>query len=147
MKIHLIFAAALLCLPLPAYAMTDEECATMWKNADTNNDNVLSGSEAERYAAWIRVTNNQVGDSLDQDTFLEKCRADVFVERTVDEGAPLKGANSFTEGQAKDWVLSAGFSGVSALEKDSDGIWRGTATKDGKSMNVAVDYKGNVVAQ
>ena len=35
---------------------------------------------------------------------------------------------------------------VSALTKDDQGIWRGTATKDGKHVKVAVDYKGNVVA-
>lgn len=147
MRTRFILATALLFLPLPASAMTDEQCATMWKGADTNNDNVLSGAEAERYSAWMRVKNNQVGDSLDQKTFLENCRADVFAERTVDDGAPLKGANSFTEAQAKDWILSAGFSGVSALEKDSDGIWRGSAMKNGTSMQVAVDYRGNVVAK
>jgi putative membrane protein len=32
------------------------------------------------------------------------------------------------------------------MKKDDDGIWRGTATRDGKSIPVAVDYKGNVVA-
>ena len=32
------------------------------------------------------------------------------------------------------------------MTKDQKGIWRGTATKDGKNVNVAVDYKGNVVS-
>ncbi len=31
------------------------------------------------------------------------------------------------------------------LTKDADGIWRGTATMDGKPSNVAIDFKGNVV--
>ena len=64
---------------------------------------------------------------------------------SAEAGAPLKGANSFTENQAKDRIIAAGFTNVSALAKDGDGIWRGTATKGDKSMNVAVDYKGNVV--
>ena len=63
------------------------------------------------------------------------------------EKAPLAGANSFTEGQAKSRIEGAGFSGVSALKKDDQGIWRGTATKNGASMGVALDYKGNVVGQ
>ena len=58
---------------------------------------------------------------------------------------PLAGANSFTEAQAKQRIADAGFTSVSALAKDDNGIWRGTAMKAGKSASVAVDYKGNVV--
>ena len=121
----------------------------MWKQADTNNDGLLSGAEADRYVAWMRVANKSLaGDgAINKAIFLENCKADIFTTAAVDEGAPLKGANSFTEGQAKDRVLAAGLSGVSALTKDEDGIWRGTATKDGKTVNIAVDYKGNVVAR
>jgi len=62
-------------------------------------------------------------------------------------GAPIKGANSFTEAQAKDRALAAGLTSVSSLVKDGDGIWRGTAMKNGKTQKVAVDFKGNVVSQ
>lgn len=64
-----------------------------------------------------------------------------------DKTPPLAGANSFTEGQAKSRIEAAGFSGVSALKKDDQGIWRGTATKGGASVPVALDFKGNVVAK
>lgn len=60
--------------------------------------------------------------------------------------APLKGANSFTESQARSRIESNGFSGVTGLAKDSDGIWRGKAMKDGRSIDVALDYKGEIVA-
>ncbi|TIV21714.1 MAG: hypothetical protein E5V90_35275, partial [Mesorhizobium sp.] len=60
--------------------------------------------------------------------------------------APVPGANSFTEAQAKSRIQDAGFSKVSALTKDDQGIWRGTAEKDGKQVAVALDFKGNVVA-
>jgi len=33
------------------------------------------------------------------------------------------------------------------LKKDDDGIWRGAAKEEGKSVEVAVDFKGNVVPQ
>lgn len=59
--------------------------------------------------------------------------------------APLEGANSFTEAQAKQRIVDAGYTGVSALAKDDRGVWRGTAMKSGKSASVAVDFKGNVV--
>jgi hypothetical protein len=55
-----------------------------------------------------------------------------------------KGANSFTEGQARSRIESAGFTGVTGLHKDDQGIWRGKATRNGQSVDVGFDYKGNV---
>ena len=63
------------------------------------------------------------------------------------DNAPVPGANSFTEDQAKSRIQDAGYSEVSALTKDDQGIWRGQASKDGKSTAVALDYQGNVVAE
>ena len=65
---------------------------------------------------------------------------------TTGAGAPLAGANSFTEDQAKGRIEDAGFSEVTELKKDDQGVWRGQATKDGKKTPVALDYQGNVVA-
>jgi putative membrane protein len=64
---------------------------------------------------------------------------------TTNPQAPVPGANSFTEGQAKSRIESKGFSQVSGLQKDDQGIWRGKAMKDGKSVDVSVDFQGNVV--
>jgi len=57
---------------------------------------------------------------------------------------PAKGANSFTMGEAKSRIESNGFTNVSNLGKDGDGIWRGSAQKAGSSTQVWLDYKGNV---
>jgi hypothetical protein len=38
-----------------------------------------------------------------------------------------------------------GFTNVTGLAKDSDGVWRGTAIQAGKSVKVSVDFQGNVV--
>jgi hypothetical protein len=62
-------------------------------------------------------------------------------------GAPAAGANSFTEGQAKSRIESNGYANVSELRKDEQGVWRGKAMKDGKSVNVSLDFQGNVTAQ
>ena len=62
-------------------------------------------------------------------------------------GAPVAGANSFTEGQAKSRIEAHGFTSVGQLKKDRDGVWRGTATQSGKSVKVSVDFQGNVVSQ
>ena len=61
--------------------------------------------------------------------------------------APVKGANSFTEGQAAERIKEKGFADVKGLAKDNDGIWRGKATKDGKAVDVSLDFQGNVFPQ
>src|SRR6185437_11732672 len=61
--------------------------------------------------------------------------------------APVAGANSFTEGQAKSRIEDKGFKNVSGLAKDKDGVWRGKADQNGKAVNVSVDFQGNVVAK
>ena len=60
---------------------------------------------------------------------------------------PVTGANSFTEGQAKSRIESDGFANVTELKKDDSGVWRGKAQKNGKSVNVGLDFKGNVISQ
>ena len=62
-------------------------------------------------------------------------------------GAPVAGANSFTEGQAKSRIEDKGFKNVSVLKKDDNGVWRGKADQNGKAVNVSIDFQGNVVAQ
>jgi hypothetical protein len=127
--------------------MTDDECNAAWANADANQDGTLDATESARYLAALRLANRPATDAaLTQPVFMENCKAGYFVETAAAEpGAPFEGANSFTEGQAQDRVLAAGYSNVSSLTKDDKGIWRGTAEAQGKKVNVAVDYKGNVV--
>jgi len=59
---------------------------------------------------------------------------------------PVKGANSFTESEAKSRIAGQGYSQVGTLRKDANGVWRGSATKDGHRVHVSVDYQGNVNA-
>ena len=59
---------------------------------------------------------------------------------------PVKGANSFTMDEAKSHIMAKGYTHVNALKKDSEGVWRGMAMKDGQSFHVSVDYQGNVNA-
>jgi len=135
--------------PASAWAASETDCAAQWKSADGNNDGVLVGPEADRYLAYYRVRAHvtPVDGRITQQEFMKSCQSDIFMAKAPEPGAPLKGANSFTEGQAKDRAIAAGFTSVSSLAKDGDGIWRGSAMKDGKSVKVAVDFKGNVVSQ
>jgi hypothetical protein len=65
---------------------------------------------------------------------------------TTDDKAPVAGANSFTEGQAQSRIEGAGFTQVTGLKKDDQGVWRGSAMKDGKQTTVSVDFRGNIVS-
>ena len=67
--------------------------------------------------------------------------------KSNDANAPVPGANSFTEGQAKDRMEKAGFTEVTGLKKDDQGVWRASAKQGDKVVTVTVDFRGNVVAQ
>jgi len=62
----------------------------------------------------------------------------------AEANAPLPGANSFTEGQAKSRLETNGYTAVSELKKDDNGVWKGRATHDGQPVIVSVDYRGNI---
>ncbi|WP_313077968.1 PepSY domain-containing protein [Agrobacterium pusense] len=60
--------------------------------------------------------------------------------------APVEGANSFTEDQAKTRITEAGYTDITGLKKDDEGVWQAKASKDGKPVRLALDYQGNIVA-
>jgi opacity protein-like surface antigen len=57
---------------------------------------------------------------------------------------PAEGSNSFTEDQAKGRIAKAGYSHISRLVKDEQGVWRGAAMRKGKRVSIGLDYKGNI---
>jgi hypothetical protein len=67
------------------------------------------------------------------------------VATTADNAArPAAGSNSFTAGEAKARFERQGFSNVSGLKKDDNGVWHGQAQKGGSTDHVWLDYKGNI---
>ena len=144
-----VLVACCAAMPGVAWATSEADCSAQWKSADGNGDGMLAGPEADRYLAYYRVRAQvtPTDGRISQQDFMKACQNDVFMAKAPEAGAPLKGANSFTEGQAKDRAMAAGFTSVSSLNKDGDGIWRGSAMKDGKAVKVAVDFKGNVVSE
>jgi hypothetical protein len=67
--------------------------------------------------------------------------------RSNNANNPVAGANSFTEGQAKSRIEANGYANVSDLKKDDQGVWRGKAQKDGKTVEVSMDFQGNIIAR
>jgi periplasmic protein CpxP/Spy len=58
-----------------------------------------------------------------------------------------RGANSFTEGQARRRIEDRGYTNVGGLRKDQNSIWQAEATKDGHRVRVGLDFRGNVVEE
>jgi len=49
-----------------------------------------------------------------------------------------------TETQAKAHIEAQGFTNVSELKKDAQGMWSAKAMKDGKAVQLSLDARGNV---
>lgn len=126
--------------------MSAADCERSWSAADTNRDGVLSMTEGGRYFAAHRTASKPVdGDRLSRENFMTNCQAGMYMTKSAEAGAPFAGANSFTENQAIDRAMSYGFTDISSMQKDNDGIWRGTAKNGAQTGKIAIDYKGNVV--
>jgi putative membrane protein len=56
-------------------------------------------------------------------------------------------SNSFTEAEAKSHIEKAGYTDVQNLTKTPDGLWTGQAKMGGKTVDVALDFKGAVTTK
>jgi hypothetical protein len=55
-----------------------------------------------------------------------------------------RGANSFTQGQARRRIEDHGYTNVRQLHKDQNSVWQAEAAKDGRQVKVGLDFRGNV---
>lgn len=60
---------------------------------------------------------------------------------------PAKGHSSFSKDQVRGRLTKAGYTSISNLKATQDGAWQASAMKNGKQVNVTLDYKGNITAQ
>ena len=145
-----VLAACCIALPGAAFAASEADCAAQWKSADGNGDGVLVGPEAERYLAYYRVRAQvtPTDGRITQKTFMQACENDVFMAKAPEAGAPIKGANSFTEAQAKDRAMAAGLTSV-VLAGQGRRRHLARHRHEGRQepSKIAVDFKGNVVSQ
>ncbi|PWL16464.1 hypothetical protein DKP76_17510 [Falsochrobactrum shanghaiense] len=61
--------------------------------------------------------------------------------------APVPGENSFTEDQARERITDAGFTDVTNLQLDDEGIWNADAAQNGQPVKVLLDFQGNVTTK
>lgn len=72
----------------------------------------------------------------------------IDTQENAEKAALTPGANSFTEGQAREAIEKQGYVVSGALTQDEQGIWKGQATRSGGAeTTVSVDYKGVVTPQ
>jgi len=70
--------------------------------------------------------------------------ADNTATKTAPQASATESAaigSPFTMENARQHLMRQGYTNVSPLERDANGNWTGTATKDGKRIAVAVDVK------
>ncbi len=79
--------------------------------------------------------------------FAQTSQTPAVAPKTTNPSAPVPGANSFTEAQAKERIEKAGYTGVTGLAKDANGVWMGKASKGGTMASVMLDYQGNVTSK
>ena len=102
--------------PAMAATMTEAECMTQWNGMDSKKTGYIMETESPRYFAWMRIAGKTTADGrMNRADYMTNCQAGVFSPltnasaSTAEPGAPFKGSNSFTEGQAKDRAIAAGF--------------------------------------
>ena len=134
--IKLGFAAALLCTA--AVAQTPTTPSTPGSTMGT------TGGQAPRMPGVTTNTPAQLSTTNNNSATPPAVTTSNANNKT--SAAPVKGRNSFTMGEARRRIEKGGFTQVTALKKDADGIWRGKAMKAGSSVDVYCDYQGNVGA-
>lgn len=124
MRLYLVSAAALsaIAMALGAPAQTDPAMA------GSSSTTTTTTSTAVPHADPTATGNAALKDTHPQNA-----------------GPLAAGANSFTKGQAVKHILHSGFTDVTDLAQDENGVWHGKAMKGGHVVNIALDFKGNVV--
>ena len=52
--------------------------------------------------------------------------------------------HSLTEDEARSRIEADGYAGITDLQRDVHGNWHGMATRNGKAVQVTLDFKGYV---
>jgi hypothetical protein len=120
-------------------------------SADVSEDIQMKTVTSVAIAAGLFFAATQVAVAQDQSSpaASSEAPANPAVKSPDDTAAaPLaKGHNSFTKSQAVSRIRKAGYSQVTGLALDADGLWQASAMRGGQPVKVALDYKGDVAVQ
>ena len=131
---------------LGALAVSPAVRAQDTTNTNPNPPGTAAGRAADKALGTNMTGTNPNGANADQNAAGGDSNQ-AIATTTANAAQPAHGANSFSKGEAQDRIGNKGFQNVSNLKLDQDGVWRGTATKNGQQVGVWLDYKGNVGQQ
>ncbi|MER9405299.1 DUF4142 domain-containing protein [Mesorhizobium caraganae] len=123
------------------------DAVKLFESYARDGDNAALKTFAQQTVDTLKMHQQMIGKiAAGQHAITGATTPGVKTDTTPNAAALVPGANSFTEAQAKQRIEDAGYSSVSKLAKDDQGIWRGQATRAGENLDVGLDYQGNVVA-
>ncbi len=131
-----------LALGLTAVCLTVGVAAAQTGNAGsgTNSNTGTTGSVGKTVGNAVGVNHNDKAAASGDNN-------QAIATTDANASQPAHGSNSFTADQARGRIQDHGFSNVTDLKKDDSGVWRGHAQKNGQTVGVWLDYKGNVGQQ
>ena len=138
--------ATIACISVTAVAATAQQTSPDADMSDLYNHSTTATSQQPNAQAGSGAESTRGGIATAPETNA-KSNAAVNTKRQESRtaAAPVAGRNSFTEGEARRRIESFGYFNVSNLKKDDQGIWRGSAMRNGQTTDIALDYQGNIV--
>ena len=134
-------------LSAPADAASDAQCTALLSRSDV----YVAGKLSEVYRKALIDSGRAVSadGTVDRVTIVNGCNAGAFdpVLTALEPNAPVSVVSGFTEAEARSQFERSGFANVTNLMKDSQNIWRASATHAGKPVAVTLDLKILAVAQ
>jgi hypothetical protein len=157
----LVVMLALL-MPGLALAQAPRDCGSLWKEADSDANGTLDREEDQRgYFDAFLITGHKPLEPgrLSRDEFMVYCEGSVdrssagTLQHKGAEGPIDRGKGDLTPGlipfpkdEAKRRVQALGYRDIGEFVLDAQGIWRTSATMNGKTVQVSVDVQGEVLA-
>ena len=152
--------AIALALATSAQAQAPRDCGSLWKEADVDANGSLSRDEDKRgYFDAFRVSGRQLvaEGTISRDEFMLYCAG--TLDRPAEPGKQgyerpdNRGKGDMTPGlipfprdEAMKRIQPLGYRDIGELTLDEKGIWRTSATVNGKQVPVSVDVQGDVLA-
>ena len=134
-------APSLLAQTAPPPAGTTDAAKTGTKEGNETSDRT---PEKQSTTPETQVDTTKQGETSDR-TPKHGDVPDPSTTKMGTETAPA--GNPFTMEDARKHLMQQGYTNVSELVKDAQGKWVGSATKDGKTVPVAVDVKAGVTTK
>ena len=136
-------ATTLMAQTPPPPAGTTDAAKTGTKEGNETSDRT---PEQQSTTPATQVDTTKQGETSDRTPSKDGVVADPSTTKTgATDTAPA--GNPFTMEDARRHLMQQGYTTVSELVKDAQGKWVGSATKDGKTVPVAVDVNTGVTTK